>query len=258
MINNKFPVLKRGETEEEMDEVIEVIGPFVEVVEVVEPNLNQEWNFRFHRLFKAFPNLEKLVLNIEGSSNFLKYNDPMKNLKVLHLKTSRQDSDFNLNNLKQFPSIKSLTIDGFCIDFDPEEDLQGLDFNINTLNIINCSWNYPFKLSFFQNSSNIEHLNLIYSNQFILSERFKEFLHEPNLPNLRFLTISNLNQDLRLHITYRIFNFLQNIPNLQKLYLIGNIYNETLNHFTNFDQENKLKYCLNVNDVKIFYSSFVQ
>jgi hypothetical protein len=83
-------------------------------------------------------------------------------------------------------------------------------------------------------------------------------LNDPNLPNLKYLTIQNRNHDLKLHITYRIFNFLQNIPNLKKLYLVGNIYNETLMHFTKIDLENRLRYCLNVNNVKIFYSSFIQ
>lgn len=241
------------------DDTLNKFHNCVEIIEVIEPNLQNEWNFKFNELFKTFQNLHQLKLNIKSSSNFLKYNQLIPSLKNLHIVTSQQDSDFNLNHLKQFPNIENLTINGFLIDFDPLEDLEGLDFiRIKNLSIINCSWNYPFKLSYFKNSMEIEHLSLIYSNSFIISERFREFLNDPNLPNLKYLTIQNNNHNLKLHITYKIFNFLQNIPNLQKLYLVGNIYNETLMHFTKMDFENRLRYCLNVNNVKIFYSSFIQ
>jgi hypothetical protein len=184
----------------------------------------------------------------------LKYNDGLSRVVDLELTTLNEGSMFNLNHCRTFHSLKKLHINGFIIDFDTD-DVEGLDIHVSELELINCSWNYPFQLKFF--GDKIEKLQLTYHNhQFILSERFREFLHNPNLPNLKYLTISNQNQ-LNLHITYKIMNFLKNIPNLQRLYLLGKITNETISNFTTHDFENRIRYILNVNDVKIFYSSFV-
>lgn len=236
------------------------ISQFVETIEIVEPSLHNEWNYKFVNLLSQtrFSNLNTFIITISNSSNFLKYNEPLANITNLKIITvNNNESNFNLNHLKNFVNLQVLTIDGFLIDFE-KEDLKDIQFQLKTLNLINCKWNYPFKLSTFGFNS-IENLNLVYSNSFILSERFREFLNNPNLPNLTNLTIQNNNYNNKLHITFKILIFLKNIPNLKKLYLIGNIYNESINHFTFSDIENirSAKYLMNVNNVKIFYSKFV-
>ncbi|CDR41691.1 CYFA0S07e05072g1_1 [Cyberlindnera fabianii] len=232
------------------------VKKYVESVSIVTPNIQHEWNFRFDTFAHEFDNIRHLTVKTEGSSNFFKYTNVMPQIESLELITDAADERaiFNLNHCKPFPALKHLTINGFLLDFD-EEDTEGLNLQVKILDLINCSWNYPFQLKSF--GSEIITLRLTYHNhQFILSERFREFLHNPNLPQLQYLTISNQN-NLKLHITYRIMNFLRNIPALKRLYLLGNIYNETINNFTIHDMENKIRYIMNVNDVKIFYSSFV-
>lgn len=235
--------------------ILDDVEQLVEKLCIMDANLQNEWNFQFGKMALRFPFLKELRLHIAGSSNFLKYNDGMHNVEELQLVTNNDGSVFNLNHCKHFHTLKKLQVCGFTLDFDLE-DLEGLDIRVSELDLINCSWNYPFQLKSF--GPRIEKLHLTYQNhQFILSERFREFLHNPALPNLKYLTISNQNK-LNLHITYKIMNFLENIPNLKRLYLLGRISNETLNNFTTHDLENKIRYILNVNDVKIFYSSFVE
>lgn len=231
------------------------IKHMVEKITIEEPNLQYEWNFQFGRMIKQFHNLTELTLCIQGSSNFLKYNEGLNTVTHLSLITASDSGTFNLDHCKQFTSLKKLICKGFTLDFDIEDTL-GLPFELKELELVNCSWNYPFQLKNF--GPNIVRLQLIYQDhQFMLSERFREFLHNPHFPRLQELTISNQSY-LNLHITYKIMNFLKNIPMLQRLYLLGKISNETLDGFTKEDLENRVRYVLNVNDVKIFYSSFVK
>ena len=255
-------LIKRGQKRDCDGELVQVsrdcealsLRQFVEKIFVTQGNLQNEWNFNFGAMVSQFANLTELRLTIESSSNFLKYNDSLQSIKKLELSTIAEGSIFNLNHCQHFTKLTTLKINGFCVDFDPE-DTRDLPFVIKDLELINCSWSYPFQLSHFGHA--ITTLQLTYINhQFILSERFREFLHNPSLPNLQYLTISNQNV-LTLHITYRIMKFLKNIPNLQRLYLLGKITNETIDNFTVHDLENKVRYVLNVNNVKIFYSSFV-
>ncbi|CCH43180.1 hypothetical protein BN7_2727 [Wickerhamomyces ciferrii] len=196
---------------------IQRINKFVEVLNINEYDIKKEWNFNYNSLTEVFGNLRKLKMNISNSSNFLKYlNKDVMGLKELELKSMSFESNlFNINHLIKFKDLKRLKLTGFVIDFDDK------DTKIQYLELQDCFWNYPFNLEFF---TGVRELILNYSNQFILSERFRFFIMNPVLPKLESLYIQNHNPQLKLHITEsNLIKILQKNNKIIKIQLFGNI-----------------------------------
>lgn len=213
-----------------------------------------EWTFPFAQLFSSskLPNLRSLEIPTSGSTNFFKYSSKGSHLRTLKIRAAKPGSAFSLEHLRQFEQLETLSMEDYEIEsFD--EDLGCCDM-LDSLELINCSWCYPFGLENF-GRKRIRNLILSYSNAFIISERFKMFLTHPHFENLNHLSITNSATNLKLTLSVQIMKLIESIPSLVTLKLNGNIYNETLQHFTASDIDNCINYVA-LNNVKVFYSSF--
>lgn len=213
-----------------------------------------EWTFPFAELFSSprLPNLKSLELPTSGSTNFLKYSHTGSHLVKLKVVATRSGSAFSLEHLRPFEQLKKLSLQDYEIEtFD--EDPKCCSW-LDSLELIDCSWCYPFQLENFGRSK-IQKIELCYSNAFIISERFKMFLSSPNFENLNHLSITNSNTNLKLTLSVQIMKLIESNPTLVTLKLNGNIYDETLQDFTAYDIDNCINYVA-LNNVKIFYSSF--
>ena len=158
-----------------------------------------------------------------------------------------------MEHISSFPELKQLTLKNFEIEtFDENEAWCP---NLSDLSLENCTWCYPFQLENFGREK-ITSLSLIYTNAFVISERFKMFLNNPNFSRLHHLSITNNESNLKLTISVHIMELIESIPTLKTVKLNGNIYNETIHHFTTSDLNNCANY-LALNNVKVFYSSFL-
>ncbi|QLQ78798.1 hypothetical protein HG537_0B01460 [Torulaspora globosa] len=213
-----------------------------------------EWTFPFAELYSSprLPNLNSLVIPTSGSTNFFKYSSEGSHLQKLRITATKPGSVFSLEHLRPFEQLKKLSLQDYEIEsFD--EDPSCCRF-LDSLELINCSWCYPFELENFGRSK-IHKIELCYSNAFIISERFKMFLSDPDFENLNHLSITNNASNLKLTLSVQAVKLIESNPSLVTLKLSGNIHDETLQQFTASDIDN----CINhvaLNNVKIFYSSF--
>lgn len=195
---------------------IDRVRSFVECLKIKEYDLRKEWNYDYPVLMKAFNNLKVLKMNISNSSNFLKYlsGNGLK-LDELELKSMNSEANiFSIDHLRKI-EVEKLKLEGFLLDF------EDLDEKIKSLQVVDCYWNYPFEIYQFKK---LRELVLNYSNEFILSERFRRLLMDPSLPFLEKLVIINNNPELRLYITNKNINLLcEKLPKLQMIELEGNI-----------------------------------
>lgn len=219
-----------------------------------------EWTFPFHELFSAsagenrLVNLCSLELPSSGSTSFFKYCDVGANLTTLTIHALRPSSCFSLEHVKPFANLRELSLAGFEIE---EFDESGsLCPKLRNLRLRDCTWCYPFELENF-GRDRITKLSLSYSNSFVMSERFRLFLSSPGFTRLEELSITNSERNMKLTVSLHVMALIGSIPTLRVLKLKGNIYNETLNDFTNFDADNYISYVA-LNNVKVFYSSFFQ
>ncbi|KAH3663420.1 hypothetical protein WICMUC_005946 [Wickerhamomyces mucosus] len=194
----------------------------VEKIRIFQNNLQNEWNFKFCEFFCTFNNLVEIELLTSQSSNFMKYNQLCPSLERLRIKTITAESTFGLDHLNLIVGLKYLQLEGFCLSFEKEDVKEHL-YNIKRLKLIDCSWNYPFELEFFD-KDNIESLEIIYNNQchFFLSERFKEFLKKFSVTfkEIKHMRIDNY-AEFKLNLSN--MNLYQNKKMLKKLELFGNI-----------------------------------
>ncbi|QLL31285.1 hypothetical protein HG536_0B01470 [Torulaspora globosa] len=213
-----------------------------------------EWTFPFAELYSSprLPNLKSLAMPTSGSTNFFKYSSKGSHLRRLKITATKPGSVFNLEHLRPFEQLKKLSLQDYEIEsFDEDPSCCRL---LDSLELINCSWCYPFELENFGRCK-IQKIELCYSNAFIISERFKMFLSSPNFENLNHLSITNHASNLKLTLSVQVVKLIESNPTLVTLKLNGNIYDETLQQFTASDIDN----CINhvaLNNVKIFYSSF--
>lgn len=215
-----------------------------------------EWVFPFAELFlsESLPNLRSLELLTSGSTNFFKYSAAGSRLRTVNLSAVRPGSVFSLEHIKPFAQLKQLRLKDFEIEaFD--EDINWCPL-LDTLELENCTWCYPFQLENFGHEK-ITSLDLKYNNAFIISERFRLFLNNPSFTCLNHLSITNNEKNLKLTLSVHIMKLIESIPSLKTLKLNGNIYNETLHNFTTQDIDNCINYFA-LNNVKVFYSSFLQ
>lgn len=197
-------------------ENISDVVKFVECVKIKEYNIRNEWSYDYEILNKKFTNMTSLKMHISNSSNFLKYlqGDGLNLEKLELIVMNRESNLFNIDHLSKI-SVRHLKLDGFLIDF------EDIDKMITSLELVNCYWNYPFELDQFKN---LIVLTLNYSNEFIISERFRGFLMNPTLLNLEILKIINNNQNLKLYIPGKsIKNIADKLPKLREIQLEGNV-----------------------------------
>lgn len=209
-----------------------------------------EWTFPFAELLRG--NLTTLELSTSGSTNFFKYSTEGSQLQVLQVHAVKSGSVFNMEHLVAFTQLKRLSLQYFEIEAFEENDWCP---QLSTLALDDCTWRYPFQLENFGRNK-IDSLTLRYTNHFVISERFKMFLNGPHFRSLRHLSITNRDKNLKLTLSVHVMKLIESIPTLRTLELRGNIYNETLNNFSNADWENCIKY-VGVRNVKVFYSSFL-
>lgn len=229
---------------------------YVSSLRVTTSSSKDEWTYPFHELFATstadkFRGLEFLELTSSGSTSFFKYCTVSAKLKHLKIIAGKDESLFSLEHVRPFINLESLELAQFHIgDFEEDDNLCP---NLRTLNLRNCTWDYPFDIENFGRNKIID-LSLNYTNSFIMSERFRGFLMNPHFAKLERLQIINMERNLKLTISVEIMKLIRTIPTLKCLILRGNIYNETLNNFTNVDYENCMNY-IAMNNVKVFYSS---
>lgn len=227
----------------------------IESVRMTDCCSKNEWTFPLADLFSAprLPNLKSLELPTSGSTSFLKYSVSGSHLQVLKLSAVKAGSVFSLEHVKPFNSLKQLTLQDYEIEtFDEEPKWCP---SLSTLELRDCSWCYPFQLENFGHEK-IKKLILNYSSAFIISERFKMFLNNPNFDSLSQLEITNSASNLKLTLSVQIMRLIESIPTLKTLKLEGNVYNETLQNFTSSDLDNCLTFVA-LNNVKVFYSTFI-
>ncbi|BAO37770.1 F-box domain [Kluyveromyces marxianus] len=233
------------------------IQHLIESLRITTSCSKNEWTYPFQKLFSnseinKLRNLRSLHINSSGSTSFFKYCDVAENLKELSVTTTKERSLFSLEHVRPFKNLEYLNVSNFQID-DFVED-GALCPKLESLRLNNCSWEYPFEIENFGRNK-IRSLSLEYSNSFIISERFRDFLTHPGFTSLESLEITNTETNLKLTISLEIMKLIKNIPTLRVLKLKGNIYNETLNNFTKIDVENCMNY-IALDNVKVFYCSF--
>ncbi|SCU95945.1 LAFA_0G03334g1_1 [Lachancea sp. 'fantastica'] len=217
-----------------------------------------EWAFPFHVLFdhnSPLTNLKSLVLPTSGSTNFFKYCQEAPRLLKLRITADRNNSEFSLEHIRNFPELQELALSNFHI-----EDHEDAEFDtcprLKNIALTNCTWSYPFNIENL-GKDKITTLHLIYSNSFIMSERFRYFLSCPGFTNLEELSVVNYENNLRLTISVQIMALIKAIPTLKKLKLTGNISDEALLRPTESRDPSHTN-VVAVQDVKIFYSSFLR
>ncbi|CEP64395.1 uncharacterized protein LALA0_S11e03114g [Lachancea lanzarotensis] len=230
----------------------------VETMRISTSCSNSEWAFPFHVLFdheSCMTNINSLVLPTSGSTNFFKYCKKAPRLLKLRIVADRNDSEFSLEHMQNFPALRELSLSNFHIE---DHEITEFDLcpDLKTVTLTNCTWSYPFNIEKL-GKDKISALHLIYSNSFIMSERFRYFLSYPGFTNLEELSVVNNENNLRLTISVQIMALIKAIPSLKTLKLTGNIYNEALIRA----RESKAPSHTNivaVHDVKVFYSSFLR
>ncbi|CAH2355438.1 hypothetical protein CLIB1423_26S00804 [[Candida] railenensis] len=163
-----------------------------------------EWQIDiFSILHLRFPRLTHLSINSANSSNWLKYrtssyikelclyyekghnetqdlqHEPNpKNILKLSRTASNSPRIFDLAHLHDFKLLTKLSLDSYHFNW---SESANICCSLLELNLLNCTWEYPFTLAQFNLSRNLKSLKLKYieNHPFILSERFGKFLEDP-------------------------------------------------------------------------------
>ncbi|SCV00819.1 LAMI_0G07492g1_1 [Lachancea mirantina] len=219
-----------------------------------------EWTFPFERLFShdaaesRMSNLRSLQLTTSGSTSFFKYCNTADKLKELKVAAQKKSSIFSMCHVRCLPSLRHLELADFHIEtFDEDSTVCPL---LTSLQLENCTWCFPFNLESF-GKDKVTSLRLTYSDSFVASERFRKFLSDPGFTRLQELCITNNERNLKLTLSVQVITLIKKITTLKVLKLVGNVYNETLNQFTQHDLANCI-HCANSRDVKVLYSSFAR
>ncbi|KAM3126220.1 hypothetical protein CJJ07_003418 [Candidozyma auris] len=176
---------------------------------------------------EKYPNLTAVSINSMSSSYWLRYNK-CEHIRQLELYTSadpRGTRIFNLTHVKHFQALRSLTLHDYnFMDSDDENALPRL----YRLSIHNCEWNFPFDLTKFNIHNTLTELSVSYSNdnQFVVSERFRDFLssplsgHSSSIRTLR-IAISNSSENRRILLANVLRSILDSFSELENLSLVG-------------------------------------
>ena len=182
-----------------------------------------EWHSDIFKMLQTtLPRLRHLLVNSNESSNWLKYRS-LSTITSLTLYSEDPRSKtmriFDLNHLVQFPNVTLLTLHNYHFNWDDASSTTGT-LKLSKLTLNGCSWEYPFKLSQFNQPNGLTSLTIIYHNHsFILSERFNEYLTkvDEGLSSVTELTLE-CTKSLSPHLLQSI---LDTYPNLQLLQLLN-------------------------------------
>ena len=160
----------------------------VQQLHISEPNSLCEWNLDiFEDVLRRLPKLRHLKINTTSSSNWLKYrsndaiqeltlylNRPQTLLRGSRLEVPRRS--FNIEHINNFKMLRALTVYRYNFLWDSMEVVYPV-MMLENLKVINCDWSYPFKISQFNYNHSLKtlHLEWLETDQFLLSERFKDF-----------------------------------------------------------------------------------
>lgn len=159
----------------------------------------------FSILRRYFPELKHILINSVNSSSWLKYRmcnylshltlyyepghiesillEPENSKKVKHDGTLKCQKSFSLSHLKNFANLRSLSLHYYCFNLNDDlEAASGFKFcQLSELSLIDCTWEYPYDLSYFNKSNTLKKLYIRYTkdNSFVLLERFTLFLARP-------------------------------------------------------------------------------
>lgn len=159
----------------------------------------------FAILRRYFFELRHILINSVNSSSWLKYRvcdyitqltlyyepghiesillEPQNSRKVKHDGTLKCQKSFSLSHLKNFTNLRSLSLHYYCFNLNDDlEPTSGLEFyKLSELSLTDCTWEYPYDLSYFNKSNTLKKLYIHYTkdNSFVLLERFTLFLTRP-------------------------------------------------------------------------------
>lgn len=222
-----------------------------------------EWHYNLSKTIERSNHLSHLLINSNSSSGWLKYieSEQLKALTLYycswHNETRLKMSNtpvavlhpnhprfFNVSSIVGFKGLTRLTLHDYTFNWEDTETVS-----LKELLLIDCRWDYPFKLTSFNCNLSLKKLELHYStcNAFILSERLNMFLVDETAEI--FASISDLtigfykrisvgtagDSTWEKHLNHRVFHkFIsqENYPNLKKLRLFGWFSNvPNLNHY---------------------------
>ena len=220
-----------------------------------------EWQVDiFSALHQGFPRLVHLLVNSANLSNWLKYRSSHsisrltlyyeaghnetqdlqkepnpKNIVKLSKTVSASPRIFDLSHLGDFVHIAHLLLDAYHFNWSPDEPplaRTGL-VQLSNLNLINCTWEYPFTLAQFNSRGCLQSIRIKYTQNhpFILLERFNAFLESPSLslhPGVQLQTLAIRFEGYTDHTWRKILLMKQLVkfgttyfPKLQRLELVG-------------------------------------
>ncbi|CAK9437916.1 uncharacterized protein LODBEIA_P22940 [Lodderomyces beijingensis] len=236
---------------------------YIYELHVVDAYPNGEWNIDlFEDVLSYLPHLCCLKINSVNSSSWLKYrsNDCIQKLTLygdstnreselkLHPQTNRRHSHppsknikklFSMEDISNFKMLKILKLSDY--EFNCRFDNATFPvIMLETLDLTDCTWNYPFSLSHFNYNQSVKHLRLRFSpsNSFLLSERYHQFLafRDKGLASLTSLTIQFLTSVEPREITRESFDDIFRISELQEPIMMS------LLHSDNFPNLHSIKF----------------
>lgn len=145
---------------------------------------------------KIFPKLSAVSIRSQNLSNWIKYNKcaHIRSLQLINADLGPGRKVFCLGHLHDFSNLHELTLHNYHFDW-LEEDIDANALPpISSLNLHDCTWQYPFNLAQFNPQDSLRTLMITYSknNSFVLLERFLDFLEDPfpdHLHSIRHLEI---------------------------------------------------------------------
>ncbi|RCK57982.1 hypothetical protein Cantr_06538 [Candida viswanathii] len=232
------------------DDFFEKYKYLIQQVRISDSNSLHEWNYDvFTELLIRLPNLKRLLIHSQSSSNWLKYrqHDNLEQLTLycvnhnVGLFSPMNNKFFSLDHVANFKMLKRLELHNYRFYRDLARSYPVLI--IEDIALINCSWDFPFEISQLNYNENIRRLTLRNSgnDSFIVSERYRYFLESEVLKSLEELEISitegKLSSSLNCTMVSR-FMKMENFPSLLKLRFRG--WNTTYNisHWFNKLPEN--------------------
>lgn len=220
-----------------------------------------EWQVDiFSALHRGFPRLVHLLVNSANLSNWLKYRSSLsisrltlyyetghnetqdlqtepnpKNIVKLSKTVSASPRIFDLSHLGDFVRVAHLLLDAYHFNWSPHEPAPARAslVQLSDINLINCTWEYPFTLAQFNPRGCLRSIRIKYTQNhpFILLERFNAFLESPSLslhPGVHLQTLAISFEGYTDHTWRKILLMKQlakfgttYFPKLQRLELVG-------------------------------------
>lgn len=123
-----------------------------------------------------FPHLQSVLVNLVNSSHWLKYN--AGHFLALKMYSAEPISPrvFSIAHVHKFPLLRRLALEFYHFDW-----TNNVSVHLEELLLVNCTWEYPFNLDSFNTQGLLRTLDIAFSHNhdFVLSERFGDFLQNP-------------------------------------------------------------------------------